>query len=47
MATACFTQCIVNGGGPIVCAIQCNVFGNGAAFQLLSCVGQSCGNQCP
>ncbi|MCK6588943.1 MAG: hypothetical protein L6Q76_15325, partial [Polyangiaceae bacterium] len=46
-AVACFTTCIANGGGPVSCAFQCQVFGNQGAFQLISCAGQNCGGQCP
>jgi hypothetical protein len=38
---ACFFSCIQGGGGPAICGFQC--INSPAAFQLLICVGQSCG----
>ncbi len=46
-AVACVTQCIQGGGSFFQCAIQCQVFGNQPALQLLGCIGQNCNGQCP
>ena len=47
MTVGCVTTCIQNGGGFFQCALQCQVFGNQAALQLIGCIGQNCGNSCP